>query len=112
VLPRHRALRHWARVTVVINYDKLSDQLHHFDCVRAPKALARLRAAEARIATGLPRLNAAETARLESTATKARLDERIANIEAKCHVSAPSGSSLTAPQSNAGHSADTAAATA
>ncbi|MGH9079882.1 MAG: hypothetical protein ACRDYE_07400 [Acidimicrobiales bacterium] len=102
----------------------------HINCARAPKALARTEAAEARIATRLSKLGAAETkaqqhgnttraerierriTRLEGAAHKARLDKRKANIEAKCHVSAPlAPSSSTAPAANAGNSSGTESTT-
>ena len=91
---------------------------HHYDCTRAPKALARIQATEAQIAAGLPKLHAAQTraqqkgkakradrlekriARMETPTFKARLEKRKAKIEAKCPGSSPaartSAASVTA----------------
>lgn len=86
---------------------------HQFNCARAPKVLARIQKAEAKIAAGLPKLHAAEAKataagrtkaakriqrridRLQNPKVTARLDRRTKNIEARCHVSAPAGSSST-----------------
>jgi hypothetical protein len=86
-----------------------------FNCSRAAKVLTRIQAGEARIAAGLPKLTAAEAAaqrdgntrraahiekritRLESSRFKARLTRVSAAISVKCHVSAPDGSTGSAP---------------
>jgi hypothetical protein len=88
----------------------------HFNCARAPKVLTRIEKGEARIAAKLPGLTAREAraekagrtkraahlkkliTRLESPKFSARLTKASAEIEAKCHVSAPtapSGSTST-----------------
>jgi hypothetical protein len=87
-----------------------------FNCARATKVLTRIEKGEARIAAELPGLTAREAraekaghtkraahlkkriARLESPKFSARLHKASAEIEAKCHVSAPtapSGSTTT-----------------
>jgi hypothetical protein len=86
---------------------------HQFNCARAPKVLARIQKAEAKIAAGLPKLHAAEAKataagrtkaanrierridRLQNPKTAARLDRRTKNIESRCHVSAPASTSST-----------------
>jgi len=86
-------------------------KLARFDCTRAPHVLARIQKGEARIASGLPRVTAAEAkakaagetrradriqkliTRLESPTLKARLDKLAAAIEAKCNVAAPTTAS-------------------
>ena len=82
-------------------------RLAHFDCTRAPHVLARIQRGEARIASGLPKLTAAEAkataagetrrsariqkliTRFESPTLKTRLDKLATAIEAKCDVAAP-----------------------
>lgn len=94
----------------------------HFNCARAPKALARIQKVEARIAAGLPKLEAAEQKakaagktqraqriqrridRLESSKTKDRLSRLQSAIQAKCGVSATTGSSTGAGSGAAGAS--------
>jgi hypothetical protein len=89
-------------------------KLSAFNCSNAGRALTRIDKAEARIAAGLPRLQAAENkakaaghsrraarihqaiTRLEGSKVKNRLARRAAAIEAKCGVSAP------APTTSAG----------
>ena len=81
-----------------------------FNCANATKALTRIQKVEGRINAGLPKLTAAQQkassagntkradrlqkriTRLESAAFKQRLQNRSQKIEAKCNVSAPSGS--------------------
>ena len=81
-----------------------------FKCANATKALTRIQKVEGRINAGLPKLTAAQQkassagntkradrlqkriTRLESAAFKQRLQNRSQKIEAKCNVSAPSGS--------------------
>jgi len=88
----------------------------HFNCARATKVLTRIEKGEARIAAKLPGLTAREAraekagrtkraahlkkliTRFESPKFSARLHKASAEIEAKCHVSAPtapSGSTTT-----------------
>jgi hypothetical protein len=88
----------------------------HFNCARATKVLTRIQKDEARIAAKLPGLTAREAraekagrtrraahlkkliTRFESPKVSARLHKASAEIEAKCHVSAPtvpSGSTTT-----------------
>jgi hypothetical protein len=80
----------------------------HVGCVKATKALTRIEKTEARIATGLPMLKAAEAkaqkaghskradrlkkriAHYQSAAFRARLAKRASAIEARCHVPDPS----------------------
>jgi hypothetical protein len=84
-----------------------SDRAAHFNCARAPRALARIDRIEARISAGLPKLNQAEARakaagntqraariqkridRLDSPALKSRLDRLTARIDAKCGAPAP-----------------------
>jgi RNase H-fold protein (predicted Holliday junction resolvase) len=81
---------------------------HQFNCANATKVLTRIQNVETKIASGLPKLTAAESkataagrtklaariqkriTRLESTTFKNRLDRVAAKIEAKCNVPAPS----------------------
>ncbi len=95
-----------------------SDRAAHFDCARAPRALARIQRIEKRIAAGLPRLNRAVARakaagntqrsariqtminRLESPALKSRLDRLTSRIEAKCSASPVTGS--TTPSTTPG----------
>jgi hypothetical protein len=81
-----------------------------FKCANATKALTRIQKVEGRISAGLPKLTAAQQkassngntkradrlqkriTRLESATFKQRLQTRSQKIEAKCNVSAPSGS--------------------
>jgi hypothetical protein len=81
-----------------------------FNCANATKALTRIQKVEGRISAGLPKLTAAQQkaasngktkradrlqkriTRLESPQFKQRLQTRSQRIEAKCNVSAPSGS--------------------
>jgi hypothetical protein len=81
-----------------------------FNCANATKALTRIQKIEGRINAGLPKLTAAQQkaaaagktkradhlqkriTRLESAQFKQRLQTRSQKIEAKCNVSAPSGS--------------------
>jgi len=97
-----------------------SDRAARFSCTRAPRALARIRKIEARIAAGLPKLHRAEARakaagktrraeriqklidRLDSPAMKSRLDTRTARIDAKCGASAPSTGSTTPTTTPAG----------
>jgi hypothetical protein len=90
-----------------------SDRAARFSCARAPRALARIRRIEARIAARLPKLNRAEARakaagkthraariqklinRLENPALKARLDKMTAKIEAKCGTPTPATGSTT-----------------
>jgi hypothetical protein len=93
-----------------------STPARHFNCARATKVLTRIEKAEARIAAKLPGLKAREAraekagrtkraahlkklySRFESPKFSARLHKASAEIEAKCHVSAPtvpSGSTTT-----------------
>jgi hypothetical protein len=83
----------------------------HFNCARAPKVLTRIEKVEGRIAAKLPGLTAREAraekaghtkrathlkkliTRLESSKFSARLTKASAEIEAKCHVSAPTAAS-------------------
>ena len=90
--------------------------ISHFNCARATKVLTRIQKDEARIAAKLPGLTAREAraekagrtkraahlkkliTRFESPKVSARLHKASAEIEAKCHVSAPtvpSGSTST-----------------
>jgi hypothetical protein len=85
----------------------------HFNCARATKLQARIARAETQIANGLPALSGRHAkavahgnprraarlqkliSRLESPQFKAKLVKASQAIEAKCHVSLPSGSSTT-----------------
>jgi hypothetical protein len=85
----------------------------HFNCARAPRALARIEKAEAHIKADLPKLQAREQKakaagrtkaaariqrrinRLESPKATARLDRLSAAIKTKCGVSAPTASPST-----------------
>jgi hypothetical protein len=85
--------------------------VHPFNCARATRVLARIEKGEARIAAKLPGLTAREAraeragrtkraahlqkliTRFESPKFSARLTKASAEIEAKCHVSAPTASS-------------------
>ena len=93
--------------------DTGSDSAAHFNCARAPLALARIQRIEARISAGLPKLNQAEARakaagntqraariqkrinRLDSPALKSRLDRLTARIGAKCSASTPATGSTT-----------------
>ncbi len=86
-----------------------SGRLAHFDCANATKVLDKIQTGEASIASGLPKLTAAQAkaaaagntqradrlqkriTRLESTTFKSRLDKAASAIEAKCNVAAPGG---------------------
>jgi hypothetical protein len=90
-------------------------RLAHFDCTRAPHVLARIQKAEARIASGLPKLTAAEAraaaagetgradriqkviTRLESPTLTSRLHKLVAAVEAKCNVAVPPTTTAPAP---------------
>ncbi len=88
-----------------------SARLAHFDCANATKVLDKIQKGEASIASGLPKLTAAQAkaaaaghtqradrlqkriTRLESATFKSRLDKAASAIEAKCNVAAPGGTS-------------------
>jgi hypothetical protein len=90
-----------------------AERAAHFNCDRAPRALARIHRIEARITAGLPRLNRAEARakaagntqradriqklinRLDSPALKSRLDRLTARIDAKCSAKMPATGSTT-----------------
>lgn len=92
---------------------QLQQRLASFNCDRAERALGRIARIDARISAGLPHLHAAEQKATErgNTARAARIERRInvltsstlkdrlatiqTSIENKCHVSAPTGSSVT-----------------
>jgi hypothetical protein len=88
-----------------------SQAISHFNCANATKVLTRIDNGEARIASGLPKLTAAQAkaskaghtklanglakriTRLESSKFHTRLTKAAAAIEAKCNVTAPSSAS-------------------
>jgi len=88
-----------------------SVRLAHFDCANATKVLDKIQTGEASIASGLPKLTAAQAkaaaagntqradrlqkriTRLESATFRSRLDKAASAIEAKCDVAAPGGTS-------------------
>ncbi len=89
----------------------------HFDCDRAPRALARIQKVERDIKSGLPKLNQAEQRaksagkttraqriqrrieRLENPRTTARLDRLTQRIEARCGAPASGSAAGSTPTS-------------